>query len=132
MEMATNLATRAVGMMGQGKHFGKKSLSGMHFMGEDDKANMNKDINVILKNAQVISEAITEVYADFNKEFVKKYGNKVGTGECIIQREEFIGFFEDWKSKQPPEKQQEFHALDKAILDVIEATKRGTVCYREV
>lgn len=131
MEMATNLATRAVGMMGQGKHFGKKSLSGMHFMGEDDKANMNKDINVILKNAQVISEAITEVYADFNKEFVKKYGNKVGTGECIIQREEFIGFFEDWKSKQPLEKQQEFHALDKAILDVIEATKRGTVCYRE-
>jgi len=85
----------------------------------------------MLKNAQVVSDAITEIYADFNREFTKKYSSRVGTGECIIHRKEFVEMFNDWKSRQSAEKQKEFEELDKAILEVIAATKRGTVCYKK-
>lgn len=131
MEMATNTATIAAGLMGQGSHFGKKSLNGMWLVSEEDKNKLNKDIDVILKNAQVVSDAITEVYADFNRLFTQKYSKNVGTGDCIIHRKEFLDLFEDWKSKQPESKQKDFDELDKAILKVIEATKRGVVCYKE-
>lgn len=131
MEMATASATRAAGIMGQGKFFGKKSLSGMAFLSEKDQDLINKDIDVILKNAEVISGAITHIYKDFNKEFTKKYAQKVGTGECIIQREEFIEFLNDWRSRQSEEKQKEFAELQEQILKVIDATKKGIICYRE-
>lgn len=131
MQMATASATRAAAIMGQGKHFGKKSFSGMAFLSQEDQNLINKDINVILKNAEVVSGAITSVYADFNREFTKKYAPKVGTGECIIQREEFVKFLNEWREKQSPEKQKEFELLDQAILNVIKATKEGIVCYRE-
>lgn len=128
MQNATNSATLAAGIMGQGKHFGKKSLEGMFLISEKDKDNLNKDIDVMLTNAQLISDAITQVYEDFNKEFVKKYSSKVGTGECIVQREEFLDMLNDWRAKQPPEKQKEFELLDNTILEVIAATKRGVKC----
>ena len=128
MESATHMATLAAGIMGQGKHFGKKSINGMAFVSEEDKNNLNKDIDVMLKNAQIVSDAITEVYADFNKEFTNKFAPKVNTGECIIQKEDFIKMFNDWKSQQSPEKQEEFLMLDKIVLQVIEATKRGVIC----
>ena len=85
----------------------------------------------MLKNAQVVSDAITEIYADFNREFTKKYAPIVNTGESIIHKEEFVEMFNDWKSRQSAEKQKEFEELDKAILEVIAATKRGTVCYKK-
>ena len=131
MENATARATQAAGIMGQGKFFGKKSLNGMAFLSEKDQDLINKDIEVILKNAEAVSGAITKVYEDFNKEFTKKYSPKVGTGECIIQREEFIEFLNEWRSKQSKEKQQELVELKQAILDVIKATKKGIICYRE-
>lgn len=131
MKMATNTASMAAGLMGQGIHFGKKSLDGMWVLSEEDKNQLNKDIDVILKNAQVVSDAITEVYADFNRLFTEKYAKNVGTGDCIIHRKEFLELFEEWKSKQPESKQKDFEELDKAILMVIDATKRGVVCHRE-
>ena len=128
MQNATYMATLAAGVMGQGKHFGKKSMDGMLVISEKDKDNLNKDIDVMLTNAQLISDAITEVYEDFNKEFVKKYSSKVGTGECIVQREEFVKMLQEWKARQPYEKQKEFELLDNTIHEVIAATKRGVKC----
>ena len=130
MQDATHTATMAAGLMGQGKHFGKKSIDGMWVISEKDKDNLNKDIDVMLTNAQLVSDAITEVYEDFNKEFVKKYSSKVGTGECIVQREEFVKMLNEWRAKQPAEKQKEFELLDKTILEVIAATKRGVKCHK--
>lgn len=130
MQYATDRASMAAGVMGQGKYFGKKSINGMWVISEKDKDKLNKDIDVMLTNAQLVSDAITKVYEDFNKEFVKKYADKVGTGECIIQREEFTKMLEEWRKKQPAEKQKEFELLDKTILEVIAATKRGVKCYK--
>ncbi len=131
MQSATHTATMAAGLMGQGKHFGKKSIDGMWVISEQDKDNLNKDIDVMLTNSQLVSDAITEVYEDFNREFVKKYASKVGTGECIVQREEFVKMLNEWRAKQPPEKQKEFELLDKTILEVIAATKRGVKCHKD-
>ena len=131
MQNATHTATMAAGLMGQGKHFGKKSMNGMWVISEKDKDNLNKDIDVMLTNSQLISDAITQVYEDFNKEFVKKYASKVGTGDCIIQRDEFVKMLQDWRAKQPPEKQKEFEQLDNTILEVIAATKRGVKCRKK-
>lgn len=131
MQMATNMATQATAVMGQGKHFGKKSINGMWVISEKDKDNMNKDIDVMLKNSQLVSDAITEVYADFNREFTKKFAPRVGTGECIVQREEFLKLLNEWRAKQSPEKQKEFELLDNTILEVIAATKRGVKCHKE-
>ncbi len=131
MQMATNSASAATARMGQGRHFGKKSIDGMWVISEEDKANMNKDIEVMLKNGQAVSDAITEVYADFNREFVKKYSSRVGTGECIIHRDEFLQMLDEWKAKQSPEKIKEMKDLDDAILKVIDATKKGIICYKK-
>lgn len=131
MQMATHGASMATAIMGQGKHFGKKSMNGMWVLSEKDKDNMNKDIDVMLTNAQLVSDAITKIYEDFNREFTRKYAPKVGTGECIVQREEFLKMLNEWRTKQSPEKQREFELLDKTIQDVIAATKRGVKCHRE-
>ena len=130
MKMATNAATKMVTVMGQGKHFGKKSLKGAQFLSDDDKAKINKDIDVILKNAQLVSDLITDVYADFNKEFTKKYSSRVGTGDCIVHKDEFWKMFNEWKAKQPQEKQDLFQELDSSILQIIDYTKKGIVCHK--
>ncbi|MBS4759811.1 MAG: AAA family ATPase [Clostridium sp.] len=131
MQMATHGASMASAIMGQGKHFGKKSMNGMWVLSEKDKDNINKDIDVMLTNAQLVSDAITKIYEDFNREFTRKYAPKVGTGECIVQREEFLKMLNEWREKQSPQKQKEFDLLDKTIQDVIAATKRGVKCYKE-
>ena len=130
MKMATDAATKMVTIMGQGKHFGKKSIKGVKFISEEDQAKINKDIDVILKNGQLVSDLITDVYADFNREFTKKYASRVGTGDCIIHKDEFWQMFNEWKAKQPQEKQDLFKKLDSSILEIIDYTKKGIVCHK--
>lgn len=130
MQMATHFSTLAVSLMGQGKHFGKKSLDGMQFMSERDKNLMNKDIDVILKNAQATSDLIVDVYSDFVTEFTKKYSSKVGTGECLIQGEVFEQELADWKKRQTPEKLAELDLADEVILKIIQACKDGKAVKR--
>ena len=72
----------------------------MAFVSEEDKNNLNKDIDVMLKNGQAVSDAITDVYADFNREFTQKFAPKVNTGECIIQKEEFVKMFSDYNLRK--------------------------------
>lgn len=126
LEMATNAANNAVRYMGQGYHTGKMSVGGMHEAPTGRiKNNMDKDVDVILKNSLLISDLITEVYADFNKEFTEKYYHLVGTGECLIQGDQFREDLAKWIAKQPKEKQDEIEALDRIILAAIDATKKG-------
>ena len=125
MEMATNIATNAVVTMGMGYNFGKKSLSGAMFMDAEDKAFINKDINIILKNAQTVSNLIVEEYSDFVQQFTKKYSSKVGTGECIISGETFRKELNDWRKTLSKEKQEDLSALNEIIKMVIKDTQKG-------
>jgi AAA+ superfamily predicted ATPase len=125
MAMATNAATQATMMMGQGKHFGKKSVEGMMFLSEDDQRKIDTDVNVMLTNAQAASDLIAETYSGFINEFTDKYWNKVATGECIILGETFEKEFDAWLSKRSATELEDLKASDELILGLIKNCKNG-------
>ena len=86
---------------------------------------MDKDTDIMMKNSLTISDMITEVYADFNKEFTQKYAKLVGTGDCLVQGDVFIQELNEWLKKQPKEKLDEIATLDAIIIKAIKATKDG-------
>ena len=86
---------------------------------------IEKDVEVITKNALLSSDMIVEYYADFINEFSDKYANKVGTGDCLIDGDQFRKELREWKAKQSPEKQAELDLLDNMLLDIIDKTKKG-------
>lgn len=125
MEYATHAANEAVGKMGMGHYFGKKSLDGCYFINDQDKADINKDVDIFLRNAQFVSDLIIDVYADFIQKFTQKYSNKVGTGECIIDGEQFRKELKEWTDSLPPEKKQDIKELKDCIKDIMTKTKNG-------
>lgn len=128
LEHVTSMANLAVRRLGQGYHTGKISVGGMEQEPSGRiKVNMDKDVDVITKNSLFLSDLITEVYADFNQEFTKKYAKLVGTGDCLIHGDVYRSELEKWKASQTPEKQEELRYLDDMILDAINSTKKGKI-----
>lgn len=128
LQMATNSANQSVQYMGQGPTTGKISVAGLsrtQQLPDELKNRIFKDVDVFLNNSNVVSDAITRVYADFNREFTEKYSHLVGTGDCLVQGDVFRQELETWKAKQSTEKQQELARLDQDILKTIECTKKG-------
>lgn len=126
LEQITDSANMAVRYMGLGHYTGKKSVLGMHqHPSGREKANMDKDTDIMMKNSLTISDMITEVYADFNKEFTQKYAKLVGTGDCLVQGDVFRQELNEWLKKQPKEKLDEIATLDAIIIKAIKATKDG-------
>ena len=125
MKSATNSATTAVAVMGVGYNFGKKSLNGAAFIDDEDKAKINKDIDILLKNSQFISDLIVDQYEDLIKLLTQKYAEKVGTGDCIIPVKEFKEEVDKWKSSLPEEKLKDLSDLEEIIVDIIQKTKCG-------
>lgn len=125
---ATEDAEQAVGIMGQGHNFGKKSLAGMSMkLAETEREAFIADRDCMLKNQRLVSDLITKFGTTFNQEFTQQNWEKAGTGDCLILGDDFRGNIKDWLSRQSPEKHIEHEALDKTILEIIEATKNGKV-----
>ena len=131
MEQNRNIAEFMVKSAGMGANVGKMSIADDEQVSEDLKKMIETDERVILHNAKVVSDYITEVYSDFNERFTKKYAPKVGTGECLIDGDLFRSELEKWKKSQSPEKQEEIKQCDIAIQKVMEATKKGITVRRE-
>lgn len=127
MEFATSIANDAIGTMGMGHYFGKKSINGCYFLDEQDKHNMNKDINIFMRNAQLVSDMITDEYADFIQKFTKKYSGKVGTGECIVDGEQFRKELKEWTDSLSPQKKQDIEALKELIKEIMTQTRKGVL-----
>lgn len=126
IEMATHTANVSAGYMGQGHYTGKISLGGMILPPSNEVAkNIEKDTDIMTKNGLLVSDLITDVYADFNIEATKKYSPLVGTGDCLVQGDTFRQEMNDWISKQSKAKKAELDALEKKILEISEATKQG-------
>ena len=125
MESAREDAMDMVRTMGMGAKTGKMTIFEDETPSDKTKEMLENDERVILHNAKITSDLITEIYADFNREFTEKYAHKVGTGECIINGDDFRKSLNEWKSRQPLEKQREFELCDKTIIEIMEATKRG-------
>ncbi len=129
MHIASSAAQRAVQYMGLGFHTGKRSIP-FSPMGTLDvsprlRDNIDKDIEVFLKNANLVSDKIVDAYAGFLMEFTDKYKSKVGTGECIIPGKVFQKEMDDWAAKQSPKTRDELEFLEKEIIEIMEKTKRG-------
>lgn len=126
IEMATEDAENAIGRMGQGRRFGKKSVDGMMFDLSDYSIKaFEKDRDVFLKNSLLVSDLITKAYSDFNMEFTKKYSKLFGTGDCIVMGDKFRQELNAWVSKQDPGKINQLEVLDATILKIIDSTKKG-------
>ena len=125
MESVRNSAELMVKVMGLGAKTGKMAISASDNFSEDMKKMIEDDERVIINNAKVTSDLITETYADFNRWFTQKYSPLVGTGDCIIDGDEFRGALNQWKKSLPPEKQQKLADCDESIVKIMEATKKG-------
>lgn len=136
---ATDMAEAMVQMMGQGIHTGKISLLNVH--GDENfsrnitpelRARVEKDINIITRNALTVSDQIVETYSDFINEFADKYAHLVGTGDCLIDGDVFRQELADWKVKQSPEKLEELELLDEMILEIIKYSKKGKIFWNNL
>lgn len=128
MQDATNSAKLAVEAMGMGANVGRFSLRGQSNSASSKMKEMvEDDARVLLKNAETVSDLITQTYKGFVDEFMEEYSPKVGTGECIIPSEEFKSKLDAWKARQPKEKQEEIRQMEAKILQVIDSAKGGKV-----
>ncbi len=132
LDSATSTAEEMVTAMGMGYKTGKRSLANV-FNEENFQRNITPklrekiedDVEVITRNALTASDMIVEYYADFINEFADKYADKVGTGDCLIDGDQFRKELAAWKAKQSPNKCAELEVLDNILLDIIAATKKG-------
>lgn len=131
MEHVRSTAEMMVKVMGLGANTGKMAIDDNENLSEKMKEKIENDENVIINNAKIVSDLITEIYADFNKEFTKKYAHLVGSGDCLISGNEFRNALQEWKAKQSPEKQQELKLCDETILKVMDCTKKGIPVKKE-
>ena len=132
LEHVTKKAMHMVKEFGQGHHTGRiniNELSGMLSNNVTDavRSKVEKDIDVITRNALLVSDLIVEEYSDFINEFADKYAHRVGTGECLIDGDDFRDEFNAWKERQSSEKREQLAELDNMILDIIKDTKKGKI-----
>jgi ATP-dependent Zn protease len=129
MEMATEMAKTAVQSMGLGPKTGKISISetplGTIDVSPRVRNNIDKDIELLLKNANIVSDKIVCGYNTFIQEFTEKYKSKVGTGDCIIPSDVFQEEINEWKSRQSKEKLKELELLESKVIDIMGKTKKG-------
>lgn len=125
MESVRDTAEAMVKVTGMGPKTGKMTIGKNDDLSDKMKQMIEDDERVIINNAKITSDMITEIYADFNRWFTQKYSPLVGTGNCIIHGDDFRAALNEWKSEQSPEKQKELELCDKTITKIIEATKKG-------
>ena len=86
-----------------------------------------KDMDIILRNAQMVSDLITETYKGFNEWFTDKYAKLIGTDNCMIDGDDFRKALKNWKSAQTPDKKEEISIMEDMILDIIKSAKNGKI-----
>ncbi len=129
MSAATRAAKLAVQYMGMGARTGKISFwnghNGTNKFSSRIMGKVDRDIEVMLKNSNLISDKIVQEYMGFVNEFTERYKVLVGTGNCTVSGDQFRKEFAEWKASQSPEKQEELKKLDKEILNIIGETRKG-------
>ena len=129
LAMATSAAKRGVEYFGLGHHTGKISNAAKLSSGKYNE-NVYTDIEVILKNAQMVSDLITETYKDFNIWFTDKYAKLIGSDNCMIDGDEFRKQLKTWIASQPAKVKEEIAILEDMILDIIKSSKNGKIYYQ--
>lgn len=123
-------ASLMVRVMGMGPTVGTGNVQDYAVVSDKMKEMIENDERLLINNARATSDMITSVYADFNRWFTEKYSPLVGTGECMIDGDEFRAALAKWRSEQTPEKQAELDKCDEAIFKIMDATKKGIMVRR--
>lgn len=126
LAQASSAAKYGVEYYGFGHNTGKISGASGIKSGEYHE-NVFKDMNVILKNAQLASELIGETYKGFNQWFTDKYSKLIGTNNCMVDGDTFRKSLAIWKAKQSPSAKEEFAILSDMVMDIIETSKKGII-----
>ncbi len=126
---ATGVAKRGVELYGLGYLTGKISNAAKLNSAQYNE-NVYKDIEVILTNAQVVSDLITEAYRGFNQWFTNKYSKLIGTDNCMVDGDEFRKQLTNWIVSQSDKVKEELKIVDEMILDIIKASKNGKLYYQ--
>ena len=85
------------------------------------------DMNVILKNAQMASDLITECYKKFNDWFTQKYSKLIGTDDCMVDGDDFRKSLSAWRKSLPEAQKEEISIMEDIIMDIIDSSKKGKI-----
>ncbi|MBQ7764692.1 AAA family ATPase [bacterium] len=129
LESATRRAKFAVERYGIGYNTGKIS-NAARIPSSVYNENVFNDIDVILTNAQIASDMITEAYKDFNVWFTEKYSKLIGTDKCMLDGEEFRNELKAWIASRPEAIKEELNIVEDIIMDIIKSTKNGKKYYQ--
>ena len=129
LAQASAAAKRGVEYYGLGFNTGKISNAARIASAKYNEA-VFKDMEVILTNAQMVSDLITECYKEFNEWFTQKYSKLIGTDDCMVDGDSFRKSLFSWKKALPDSKKQELEIMDDMILDIIKASKNGKIYSR--
>ena len=126
LAQATSATKYGVERYGFGHYTGKISNAAKISSGEYNE-NVYKDTKIILKNAQTVSDLITETYRGFNEWFTEKYSKLIGTNNCMIDGDDFRKALALWTNSQSQDKKEEIAILQDMVMDVIKSCKQGKI-----
>ena len=84
-----------------------------------------KDMDIILTNAKMASDLITETYQKFNEWFTQKYSKLIGTDDCMVDGDDFRRLLSNWKKSLSADKKEEIRIMEDMILEIIDSAKKG-------
>lgn len=128
LAQASAAAKRGVELFGFGFNTGKISNAVKIASGKFNETVFD-DMNIILTNAKIVSDLITEGYKGFNEWFTQKYSKLIGTDDCMVDGDDFRKVLQNWKKTLPKVKREELNIMDDMILDVIKYAKNGKIYY---
>ena len=123
---ATAAAKKGIEHFGLGHHTGKIS-NAVDIKSSKYHENVFNDIEVILTNAQIASDMITEFYQDFNIDFTHKYAQLIGTDNCMIDGDDFRKQLKKWIATRPKAVKEDLAVLEDILMDIIKSTKQGKI-----
>ena len=124
LAQATSAAKRGVEYFGLGYNTGKIS-SEAQLKSQAFYESVYKDIDVILTNAQVASDMITECYRGFNEWFTQKFSKLIGTDDCMVDGDDFRKALNKWKKSLSADKKEEISIMEEIVMDLIQSAKNG-------
>ncbi len=124
LAQATELAKRGVEYFGFGFNTGKIS-NYAKIQSATFYEKVYKDIDVILNNAKIASDLITDTYRKFNEYFTKKYSKLIGTDDCMVDGDDFRKLLRNWEKSLSLSKKEDINVMEEIIMDIIESSKKG-------
>lgn len=128
LAQASSTARRGIEYFGFGYNTGKISNATEIKSGKYNES-VFSDMQVILKNAEIVSDLITENYKKFNEWFTDKYSKLIGTDDCMVDGDDFRKALFAWKKSLPKAKLEELDIMEDIILDIIKSAKNGKIYY---